>query len=163
MVEMLGVLAIVGVLSIGAIAGYNKISVTQKTQALTDKIYYLQSQIRNVSNGNYVGVNKSVLLQTGKFQDEDFQNPFGGDIYVGPDSDGYLVLAVKNNAVIPSDACTDLVLTNWGKKGIFWGLSLGTVVNDVYFAYWNDTYPAQTSAAISACSGGDKLMYWYFK
>ena len=46
MVEMLGVLAIIGVLSVGGIAGYSKAMVKYKTTKTMDQISLLAANIR---------------------------------------------------------------------------------------------------------------------
>ena len=53
MIEMLGVLAIVGILSAGGIAGYSMAMQSYKTKALIEKIQTIALAARNVYKGKY--------------------------------------------------------------------------------------------------------------
>ena len=58
MVEMLGVLAIIGVLSVGGIAGYSKEMFKYKMNQTLDMISHIVTRITEIYNGNignYIG------------------------------------------------------------------------------------------------------------
>ena len=57
MVEMLGVLAIIGVLSVGGIAGYSKAMFKHKMTKLTTGIYYLADNLDLIFSHNDYGIN----------------------------------------------------------------------------------------------------------
>lgn len=54
MIEMLGVLAIVGILSAGGIAGYNMAMQNYKTNLLIDRMQLLATITISVYKGNYI-------------------------------------------------------------------------------------------------------------
>lgn len=67
MVEMLGVLAIIGVLSVGGIAGYSKAMNKYKINKTTDQISMLVANIRTLfsSQGNYDGLDNQQAKKFG--------------------------------------------------------------------------------------------------
>lgn len=67
MVEMLGVLAIIGVLSVGGIAGYSKAMNKFKINKTTDQVTMLVANIRTMfsSQGNYDGLTQVTAAQYG--------------------------------------------------------------------------------------------------
>lgn len=77
MIEMLGVLAIVGILSAGGIAGYSMAMQSYKTNALIEKIHLIAQATRAVYKGNYKGISIDNLIDVGKIPDK--TNPFGRD------------------------------------------------------------------------------------
>ena len=127
MVEMLGVLAIIGVLSVGGIAGYSQAMSKFKVTKTTDQIQTMVTNIRTLfsTQRTYSGVGDGAMMYTtGIYTDEMCAdntcskpvNPFGGDIKVGS-------LTFKNAANkafyvvymgLPADACTRLLMQSWG-------------------------------------------------
>ena len=67
MIEMLGVLAIVGVLSVGGIAGYSKAMGKYKTNQLLAQMSEIIVGVRTIYNPqkSYAGINIEALLNTG--------------------------------------------------------------------------------------------------
>ena len=67
MVEMLGVLAIIGVLSVGGIAGYSKAMNKFKINKTTDQVTMLVANIRTMfaTQGNYDGLTEATAVQYG--------------------------------------------------------------------------------------------------
>ncbi|MCM1323742.1 MAG: hypothetical protein NC218_06235 [Acetobacter sp.] len=67
MIEMLGVLAIVGVLSVGGIAGYSKAMSKAKTNHFISQSSELVMNIRNlyISQHSFEGLNNEALINTG--------------------------------------------------------------------------------------------------
>ena len=161
MIEMLGVLAIVGVLSAGGIAGYSMAMQSYKTNLLIERINLIATRVRTVyKSGNYTGVSNSNMINSGKLSDKDLENPFGNTLTVrlpgaGATEPSIRFLIDTNVANIPSEVCTDIVMNDWGKEGVFFGID---VVGDTTTPFWtlNGTYPVDISAAITACQGGDK-------
>lgn len=96
MIEMLGVLAIVGVLSVGGIAGYGKAMQNFKINKLKDQIYTVSSNIMTtfVNEKNYgslgttnatgISVAKGMKLIPADMIKEDgsVKHAFGGNFYV---------------------------------------------------------------------------------
>ena len=56
MIEMLGVLAIIGVLSVGGIAGYSKAMQRYRINKAIEQITLIAGNIRTFFKGNYIGV-----------------------------------------------------------------------------------------------------------
>lgn len=129
MIEMLGVLAIVGVLSVGGIAGYSKAMNKFKTNKAIDQINMLSTNIRTLfsSQGNYNDMENSVLVKAGVIPAEMYTdasdlpsysgltNVFGGNAYIKPSNhngtnDSYII-AVDG---IPQSACVVMASTDWG-------------------------------------------------
>ena len=71
MVEMIGVLAIVGVLSIGGIAGYMTASHTMRTNKLKDEITTIIANIRSMyfSARDYESLNEITVINAGLIPD----------------------------------------------------------------------------------------------
>ena len=67
MVEMLGVLAIIGVLSVGGIAGYSKAMNKYKINKTADQVSMLISNIKTSysTQGNYVGLDNTQAKKYG--------------------------------------------------------------------------------------------------
>ena len=67
MVEMLGVLAIIGVLSVGGIAGYSKAMAKFKLSKAMDQVSNVVTNIRTLYSGqpNYEGLTTQVAIQMG--------------------------------------------------------------------------------------------------
>ena len=92
MVEMLGVLAIIGVLSVGGIAGYSKAMNKYKINKTTDQVSMLVANIRTIfsSQGNYAGLKNSTAKKFGVVpndmwtseSDEAIKNAFNGAVAV---------------------------------------------------------------------------------
>ena len=67
MIEMLGVLAIVGVLSVGGIAGYSKAMAKYKMNTLLSQVSELTMNIRSLymAQGDYEGISERVVINAG--------------------------------------------------------------------------------------------------
>ena len=92
MIEMLGVLAIIGVLSIGGIAGYSKAMTKYRINKLSDQITQLAQNIRALyaSQKNYSSLGSDVVKKAHLAPDElyedsssNMRHAFGGPIIVG--------------------------------------------------------------------------------
>ena len=160
MIEMLGVLAIVGVLSAGGIAGYSMAIESYKTQALIEKVHLISVTARNLCRGNYAGISASMFTEMGKLKEEDFKNPFGGNLTIAPDDvdSGYFVIDTGYNT--PPNACSDIVLADWGAESVFAGVYVDWTIS---FSYSTNTYPASVASTASACKSGNRRMGWKFK
>ena len=133
MIEMLGVLAIIGVLSVGGIAGYSQAMNKFKVSKATDQIQTMVQNIRTLYAGQktYSGLAASaagnaLLYSAGVFTDEicpdgascsTAMNPYGGTISVASVNDennktnrAFAVLY----AGLPPAACVSLASQNWG-------------------------------------------------
>ena len=127
MVEMLGVLAIIGVLSVGGIAGYSKAMNKFKINKTTDQVSMLVANIRTLfsAQGDYDGLTNKDAKQFGivpndmytSASDNTITNAFGGNVSIG---------AAKLNATnltkafiieytgLSQEACVTIATGDWG-------------------------------------------------
>ncbi|MCI5635060.1 MAG: hypothetical protein MR350_06395 [Alphaproteobacteria bacterium] len=138
MIEMLGVLAIIGVLSVGGIAGYSKAMNKFKTNKIADNVSMLVANIKTLyaQQNTYDGLNVQSAYSMGVVPDELVQktygtseadkntvksvklmNAFNGDvdIHVSGSTDATdkkaFVLAFSG---ISREACITLATNDWG-------------------------------------------------
>jgi len=153
MIEMLGVLAIVGVLSAGGIAGYSMAMQSYKTNQLIERIQLIATRARQLYKGDYNNVSIDDLINAGKISDSDRQNPFGGTLGLtktGTWEPGSLFVVTFTN--VPAETCTDLLLTNWGDRGVFEGVDGIKVTSGKANLRYNDgTWPISDAGAINYC------------
>ena len=162
MIEMLGVLAIVGVLSAGGIAGYSMAMQSYKTNQLIEKVQIISQAARAVYKGNYDDLSPNNLIASGKVKD--ISNPFGGAFVFAKSSAGQGIFSLNTGgATVPAQACVDILLTDWGNTGMFWGISVQSSNPADSYRREKGNYPLSVTDAISICKGGDKLIHWWFK
>ena len=124
MVEMLGVLAIIGVLSVGGIAGYSKAMAKYKVSKTTDQISMLVSNIRTLFAGqrDYTGLTTTVAGELGVAPSEmiddvssarTLTNAFDGGVFIEATAANPRVFGLAYSA-IPRDACVTLLTSDWG-------------------------------------------------
>ncbi len=173
MIEMLGVLAIVGILSAGGIAGYSMAMQSHKTNALIEKVQLISQRTRELySDGDYSGLGTtngaSKLIQAGMVND--VNNPFGGTLTVRSTRDSnanrFVIEAQQRN--IPIDSCVKVLTTYYGDAATFSGIRIyrnGAFVISFWTTPqgWTDgVYPPTTEQAINACKDGDSVLVWVF-
>ena len=119
MVEMLGVLAIIGVLSVGGIAGYSKAMNKFKINKTTDQVSMLIANLRTMfsSQGNYAGLTNAQAVSFGIVPDDMYDscssssctitNPFGGAV------------TIKSSPLVAADE-VDTATTGKDYKGAFY-------------------------------------------
>ena len=128
MIEMLGVLAIIGVLSVGGIAGYSKAMMQFKINKTLQGITEIITNIRTLyaQQKDFNGLYTDVAISTGIVPDylsDQYGSvylPVGGYIFMGPGYK-YVTNGYNNNetfnmriAYIPKEACIALATANWG-------------------------------------------------
>jgi len=133
MVEMLGVLAIIGVLSVGGIAGYSKAMNKYKINKTTDQVSMLVANLRTLfsSQGNYDGLTNGAAIRFGVVPNDMFEtkatysdnasikNAFNGAVTIKASKarDGD---SSKNEAFIivykglSQEACVTIATGDWG-------------------------------------------------
>ena len=134
MIEMLGVLAIIGVLSVGGIAGYSKAMNKFKTNKIADNVSMLVANIKTLyaQQNTYDGLNNSTAISMGVVPDELIQktykadgtldstklmNAFNGDVDIhvsGSTVDGDKKAFVLAFSGISREACITLATNDWG-------------------------------------------------
>ena len=126
MVEMLGVLAIIGVLSAGGLAGYSKAMFKHKMNSTLDQLTMLVTNIRTMygTQDNYTGLTPAQAIKLGIIPTA-MQNgasklvsPFKGEVTITTDkaaSGGIDATAfVVTYKGLPSEACINLATADWG-------------------------------------------------
>lgn len=132
MVEMLGVLAIIGVLSVGGISGYSKAMAKFKLTKAQDQISMLLMNIRTAFSGssNYDGLNNTTAVQlnivpgdmlpgglgTAVAASGGIINAFSGAVKLSTD-------ATKQHFILEfgglgKETCTSLASSDWGTEGL---------------------------------------------
>lgn len=137
MIEMLGVLAIIGVLSVGGIAGYSKAMTKFKINKSVDQISQMVGNIRTLyaSQKKYAGlgcwssctassdtgklIKKAHLVPDEMWNTSDaLENPFGGEVRLYSSTKGGTNGSQKAFVVeyrdLPEEACMELATYDWG-------------------------------------------------
>ena len=155
MVEMLGVLAIIGVLSVGGISGYSRAMMKYKLTKTLDQISMLTANIRTAfaSSPSYAGLTTKTARAWGLASSDMYAaasgqltNPFLGSVEVvvakanALSNMGFAVQYTK----LPLDACVTLATSDWGIAG-FSGLTIqsGNAISKVA----SDSSPTTTPDA----------------
>ena len=166
MIEMLGVLAIIGVLSVGGIAGYSKAMLKYKTNKTIDEVTMLTTNIRTLyaqqkvftgldtsvhnANGDQLGVVPDELQGTGS----NLTNPFSGSVVVtvGNSIDGD---AGANRAFVievnglPKEACMAIATSDRGSNYSSGLIGMSVVADGTTAA----TASGKLSATYAGCKG----------
>ena len=118
---MLGVLAIIGVLSVGGIAGYSQAMSKFKVSKTTDQVQTMITNIRTLFTGQrtYDGLDGATAYTMGILTDETWDstkkeafNAYGGAIKFGtPNNQKYFSITYDG---LSQDACTRLTMADWG-------------------------------------------------
>ena len=140
MIEMLGVLAIIGVLSVGGIAGYSKAMAKYKQNKLGDQISMLITNIRTLygNSQNYKDLDTEAAIDMGAVDKEMHVTTSSGvatgiknvynsaaSVFVKAASgDQSFYLIVTN---LPSAACTYLASSDWGSTAGSGWLAVGAM------------------------------------
>ncbi len=144
MIEMLGVLAIIGVLSVGGIAGYSKAMNKFKTNQVADNVSMLVANIKTMysQQNSYEGLNNVTAVQMGLVPDEltstftaategsngnqgtpasqELTNSFNGNVYISSassvsSSDDNLAFRITFTG-LSKEACITLATNDWGSS-----------------------------------------------
>ena len=181
MIEMLGVLAIIGVLSVGGIQGYSMAMSKFKVSKTTDQVQTMVTNVRTLFAGNrtYDGLGDSTkgygtAYTLGIFNDEICDdstcknpvNPYGGSIILdSPNTNQYFSITYTG---LPQDACTRLVMADWGdaSSGLI-AIQAGgkggaaptaaadwTETEKKVYTTKKGTIPVSLTNAINACTNG---------
>ena len=144
MIEMLGVLAIIGVLSVGGIAGYSKAMLKFRTNKTIDQFTMIVTNIRTLyaQQRDYDGLDNSTAISMGIIPDEMITkcateggcgtvaqgsatgalvNPFNGSVEIGTGNstgatDGTgRSFHIRING-LPREACLNMAVNDWGSN-----------------------------------------------
>ncbi len=175
MVEMLGVLAIIGVLSVGGISGYSKAMAKYKASKAMDQLSLLIANIRTAYStmSNYTGLNNQTAAQysiasrdmyASKFSQitgsGGLMNAFGGKLilaaetYNGIEAAGFKIEYQGLN----EESCIQLATADWGTGG----LDKVTVGSDEYGVA---DMPVALANAYASCNKSENKLttiVWHF-
>lgn len=181
MIEMLGVLAIIGALSVGGIAGYSKALHQNKINTSIEQINVISGKLSTIgaSGGDYSGMTnrtaiklKAVLPEMNPSGDI-LRNPFGGDITISASS--LLKNSDNSNADnqaytitysgLDGPACLAIAAHDWGNAknssliGVAAGLtnSITTADRDyLYLKCSGHTYNTTYAVTVGCVNGIEK-------
>ena len=167
MIEMLGVLAIIGVLSVGGIAGYSKAMNKYRVNKTVDEITQIATNIRTLFGGqrNYESltadvVNGAKLVPEEMYTDASkttmtYANPWSEDLTITVTSktsvDTNKAFTIKSEK-IPTEACIELAVMDWGAAS-----GSGLVAMSAGVAL-DAAGEGTSSATIDSCTSGDGLI-----
>ena len=128
MVEMLGVLAIIGVLSVGGISGYSKAMAKYKLIKAQDQITMLIMNIRAAyaTSPSYSGINEQTVAEynlapnemvASKDSGKYLISTFGEEVGISPMGDNNTYFQIKIGG-LGKEACRSLASSDWGADGL---------------------------------------------
>ena len=168
MIEMLGVLAIIGVLSVGGIAGYSKAMTKYRVNKTSDQVSQLAQNIRTLyaSQKNYNTLNDTVIKKAHLAPEDMYDNtnsitmynPFGGTVSVWPsgkmwNNDNKAFNITIDN--IPQEACIELLTQDWGSGSSAGLIGLG---HDLYGLMYGSMGSGYAHGAARGIMPVDKAM-----
>lgn len=116
MVEMLGVLAIIGVLSAGGLAGYSKAMFQHKVNQTVDQVVQtvIKIQMMFINEPEAIRYEDFTTAKAIAYKliDASKQNAFKGAFEIGDHSNGNFTIYLT----LPSNACVSLASYHWGDK-----------------------------------------------
>ncbi|MBE6453987.1 MAG: type II secretion system protein [Alphaproteobacteria bacterium] len=128
MVEMLGVLAIIGVLSVGGISGYSKAMAKFKLTKAQDQLTMLLMNIRTAfaTSPSYDGLSSQTAAEyniapnemvAGTGNSTKLYSAFGGEVQIGTvgTAKTYFYIMLTN---LGKEACRSLLTSDWGADGL---------------------------------------------
>ena len=148
MIEMLGVLAIIGVLSVGGIAGYSKAMEKFKINKTIQQIAEITTNIQTLylQQDDFNGLSNTTAVQMGVVPDDlktnadryggiEISHAFNGNVDISYVNDNPKSFSITFTG-LPKEACMTLATTNWGSSST--GL-VGVLVGEIS-AFMNDSY-----------------------
>ena len=187
MVEMLGVLAIIGVLSVGGISGYSKAMAKYRVNKTLDQISMLVMNIRSMysANTNYDGLGAQIAIQMGIIPNDMLAPGADRDaadtIYNAYQGVVQLASTGANNqqftvtyAGLPKEACVTIATADWGSQAGSGLLSIGLAANGddketpgvPAASHTVDQLPLALAVAAAECSNnadaGNTIVWTYY-
>ena len=165
MIEMLGVLAIIGVLSVGGIAGYSKAMTKFKTNQVADQVSTIVTNIKTLyaQQKSYEGLNAETAVSMGIIPDElgtdynNLTNPFNGEVRIwSSGSIDYKTFVIAYSG-LSKEACLSLATNDWGNYNTLATLSVSSqkeywMQND-FGEYTDNVFMNNSSYAHTGYSG----------
>ena len=183
MIEMLGVLAVIGVLSVGGLAGYNKAMHQYKINATMEQIGMISSKLSSYGSSadSYDGLSNktaykiraipaSAVEDDDECQDKDkttcpLSNPFGGAVTIKPSNIGNGQSDKQAYAIIyyglTEEACISIGSSTWfqSKGDSLLGMAVGKKGSaaSVEASIAKDACGGNSSDYAAGCIGGEDL------
>ena len=176
MVEMLGVLAIIGVLSVGGIAGYSKAMAKFKLSKAMDQVSTVVTNIRTLysSQPNYTSLQISMAIQMGAIPTEMLNgqspttasvayNAFNGTVEVWQGNNNMQNFRVIFNG-LGKEACVAMMTADWGSGSGSGLVSIGTTNGNEGGTTSSGTLPVGLATAASLCNkpGDTNSVQWIY-
>lgn len=128
MIEMLGVLAIIGVLSVGGIAGFTKAMDAYKTNEICEQISTIITNVKNMAlrqGGSYRGLTQKAAIKMNLIPSElidssgeKLKHSYGGEVKVGSSKSLYKKSSEKDFIVeydsLSRDNCIQILSKGFG-------------------------------------------------
>lgn len=161
MIEMIGVIAIIGILTVGGIAGYSKGMEMWRINRTSNQISQIVANIRALYRGqmdfrgldsekNYTAIDRTHMFPPEMGSEGNYQNPFSGkvELYTSgylmsstntDDDSGEVTREVDKLAFmlvyhgLPKSACLGLATKDWGtgSAGGLVAMSVNTSLDDI--------------------------------
>ena len=159
MIEMLGVLAIIGVLSVGGIAGYSKAMMKYKINKAVEQITLIAGNVRTffAPQRNYEGINDNTILRKAKLIPEEmwntnntgFASVFGYGVQLNTASKSIQgdkqAFTISYGIPFDEGVCIEFLSQDWTDAGI-----RGVIASGPYRILV--TAPVSVDRAVSECS-----------
>ncbi len=175
MIEMLGVLAIIGVLSVGGIAGYSKAMTKYRINKTIEQITLIAGNVRTFfgpqrnysgldaydeNKGGYYVIKKAKLIPDEMWDGNDIKHVWGGEFYLSSLSkstgDDYQAFKIELRFLIPEEACIEIVSQDWSASGV---KGIGIMNGSENWTYLKA--PAEMNDAITACTDADFIEFYF--
>ena len=182
MIEMLGVLAVIGVLSVGGLAGYNKAMHQYKINATMEQIGMISSKLSSYGSGadSYAGLSNKTAYKIraipasalddettcqGSGTDCPLSNPFGGTVTIKPsniekgksDEQAYAIIYKG----LTEEACISIGSSTWfqSKGDTLLGMAVGKKGSaaSVEASIAQDSCGTSSNDYAAGCIGGEDL------
>lgn len=171
MIEMLGVLAIVGVLSVGGISGYSKAMGKYKINQCLDQIANLIINIRSTfaNQTDFTDATTANIIALGiatndmlNAQGNALVNPFNGAITVQATAGGATSFEITY-AGLDTSACQNIALADWGAAASSGLVSIR--INNTAYQWADGSLPISVADAAGSCvnAGNGNSITWTYR
>lgn len=168
MVEMLGVLAIIGVLTVGGIAGYSQAMAKHKLNRSIEQIFSIITNVRlyYATKGGYSGLNNSeaiklsiipadMLPKGDKTEADGIRSVFGEPVNVKAveGNEGHFSIEFQN---IGGVTCISLMSSDWGTDGLV------SIATGKFTAYAGELPVSAKTAAQNCLMVGNNIIWTFY-
>ncbi|MBR3662600.1 MAG: hypothetical protein IKN67_04910 [Alphaproteobacteria bacterium] len=172
MVEMLGVLTIIGALSVGGVAGFSKAIAHNKVNTVIAQIGAISAKVSAIGSNSdsYDGIDNTSVIKLKAVPNDmvtsssTLRNPFGGSVSVYPstlmtenDKQAYVIQYDGLN----KEPCLALATHNWGnaQTSSFIGISVGktTKMTTEVAKLYKKCSGSTAAQAATACNKGSTM------